>query len=182
MVGSIKFLSLFLVLLAFSSWNNSSRDGEEDLGINWVTFEQAVELAKKEKKKIFIDVYTDWCGWCKKMDANTFSKQEIAKYMNQKFYSVKLNAEQKEDIVFNGLTYKFVPSGKRGYHQFAAALLNNRLSFPTVVFLDEDFNMLQPVPGYQQPESFNQIIRYFGDDHYKNSSWEGYLKTYKASF
>jgi uncharacterized protein YyaL (SSP411 family) len=47
--------------------------------VNWVTFEQAVELSKKDKRKVFIDVYTDWCGWCKVMDKNTFSDPKVAK-------------------------------------------------------------------------------------------------------
>ena len=140
--------------------------------VKWLTFEEAVELSKTEKKKIFIDVYTDWCGWCKVMDKNTFNDPEIAKYLNENFYPVKFNAEQKEDVQFRGETYKFIPSGRNGYHELAAGLLNNKLSFPTVVFLDEDFRIISPVPGYHKPDFFHKVVTYFGGEHYKDLSWK----------
>src|SRR5579859_5804868 len=101
--------------------------------VKWMSFEEAVEKAKTEKRKIFIDVYTDWCGWCKVMDKNTFTDAAVAKMLNEKFYAVKLDAEQTGDITFRGTTFKFVPYGNKGVHQLAAALLNNQLSYPNFV-------------------------------------------------
>jgi thioredoxin-related protein len=150
--------------------------------VQWLTFEQAVEMSKKEKRKIFIDVYTDWCGWCKVMDKNTFSEPKIAEMLNEKFYPVKLNAEQREDIVYDGTTFKFVANGRSGYHQLAAALLNNKLSYPTVVFLDEDFRMLQPLPGYQKPEDFHKVAQFIAEDHYKKLSWNDWQGKYKSPY
>ncbi|MEM9389447.1 MAG: DUF255 domain-containing protein [Bacteroidota bacterium] len=149
--------------------------------VNWLSFEEAVEKSKSEKRKIFIDVYTNWCGWCKVMDKNTFNNPEIAQYLNENFYPVKFNAEQKEDIEFNGSTFKFVPSGQRGYHQLAAALLNNKLSYPTVVFLDENFAMIQPLPGYQKPDQFEKVIKFIGGDHFKNTSWQDWQNKFVSS-
>ena len=54
---------------------------------------------------MFIDVYTDWCGWCKRMDASTFKDPTVAAYLNANFYPVKLNAETRDTITFNGKTY-----------------------------------------------------------------------------
>ena len=144
--------------------------------IQWMSFEDAVAMTKNEgnTKKVFIDVYTDWCGWCKKMDKDTFQNPEVARYMQENFYMVKFNAEGKEPIEFDGRTFEYVPSGRRGYHQLAAALLQNRLSYPTVVFLDEDMKMLSPVPGYQKVKPFMQIARYFGDNVYKEQDWKSY--------
>ena len=127
-----------------------------------------------EPKNMFIDVYTDWCGCCKKIDNDTFQNAEVAAYMSENLYMVKLDAEQKEPIEFGGKIYTFVPSGRRGYHQLAAALLQGKLSYPTVVFLDEDLKMLSPVPGYQKPDAFMKIARYFGDNIYRDTSWEAY--------
>lgn len=154
---------------------------DETEKIKWLTFHEAVELSKKEKKKIFIDVYTDWCGWCKVMDKNTFAHPVIAKYMNEHFYAVKLNAEMKDTVVFNGTTFVNPnPKQLRSTHQLAASLLNNKLSYPTVVFLDENFSMLSPVPGYQKPEHMEIFLKYFGSDDYKATKWEDYQKTFKA--
>ncbi len=144
--------------------------------VTWLSWDEAYTLSKSDKnpKKIFIDVYTDWCGWCKKMDKDTFQNPEVAAYMKANFYMVKLDAEGKEDITYNGKTFKFVPQGRRGYHEFAAALLQGKMSYPTVVFLDENFGMLSPVPGYQKVEPFMQIARYFGENIYKEKDWKSY--------
>lgn len=152
----------------------------EYIGVNWLTFEEALEKSKVEKKKIFIDVYTDWCGWCKVMDKNTFSQPEIAKYLNENYYPVKFDAEQQEELTFRGRTFKFVASGRKGYHEFAAALLNNKLSYPSVVFLDEDFNMIQPLAGYQKPDHFEKVIKYYGGDHHKTTNWKEFEENFQS--
>jgi thioredoxin-related protein len=154
----------------------------EEGPVKWITFEEAMEKSKKDKRPIFIDVYTDWCGWCKVMDKNTFSDPKVAQLLNEKFYAVKFNGEQKEDVVFNGTTFKFVASGRNGYHQLAAALLNNQLSYPTVVFLDEEFKMIQPLPGYRQAPEFHKIAQYIGEGHYKSVKWEDWQTKYKSPF
>lgn len=146
--------------------------------INWMSWDEAVNLSQTEAnpKKMFVDVYTDWCGWCKKMDKDTFQDPKVAAYMTKTFYMVKLDGEGKEPIVYQGKTFNYVPSGKRGYHELAAALLKNKLSYPTVVFLDEELNMLSPVPGYQKVGPFMQIARFFGDNIYKDQDWQTYSK------
>lgn len=152
--------------------------------VKWMTFEEAVAQSEKTKKKIFIDVYTDWCGWCKVMDRNTFSDPIVAKLLNEEFYAVKFNAEQTEDVVFRGHTFKFVPSGRNGYHQLAASLLNNQLSYPTVVFLDEDFGMITPLAGYRKADEFHKYLTWVSDEHYKKgqNGWSEFEKDYKSPY
>lgn len=164
------FTQISLLFIVFIGFNAQAQD------INWISWEEAVELSKTDAqpKKIFVDVYTDWCGWCKKMDENTFQNPEVSKYMQDNFYMVKMDAEGKDPIEYQGKTFKFVPSGRRGYHELAAALLQGRMSYPTVVFLDEQLNMLSPVPGYQQVEPFMQIAKYFGENIYKDKDWQSY--------
>ncbi|MBC6399763.1 MAG: DUF255 domain-containing protein [Ekhidna sp.] len=165
------------VLLSFGSWG--SPEGSQE--VEWLTFEQAIARHEKHPKKLLVDLYTDWCGWCKVMDKKTYSKIEIANYINKNFYPVKFNAEQKESVEFNGHTFEFIPSGRRGYHQLAAALTNNRLSYPTTVFIDEDLRIIQPIAGYLNPEQMEPILLYIGDDHFKTTKWENFTKSNKTS-
>ncbi len=164
------FLTFLPCLFFMTSYGTQAQE------VSWMSWEEAVQKIAEEggQKKIFIDVYTDWCGWCKKMDKDTFQNPEVAAYMSENFHMVKLDAEQKDPIEYGGKTYTYVPSGRRGYHQLAAALLQGKLSYPTVVFLDEDLRMLSPVPGYQKPDDFLKIARYFGEDIYKQKDWEAY--------
>lgn len=149
--------------------------------IKWMTWEEAIEKNKVEKKKIFVDVYTDWCGWCKKMDMSTLSKDKIAIYMNKNYYSVKLDAQHKENITYKGVTYKFVKQNNRGYHELAAMLLNGQMSFPSIVFLDEDLNLIQAIPGYQDELNFEMISTYFGQDFHKNLPWNRYVEAFQRN-
>lgn len=140
--------------------------------LTWISFEQAVELQKKEPRKILIDVYTDWCGWCKKMDKYTYTDQSVINNLNTKYYLVKFNAEQKEDIQFKDKVFKFKAEYKA--HELAVSLLNGQMSYPSTVFLDEDMNMLTNVPGYLTPKEINPILVYFGDNIYKTKNWKEY--------
>ncbi|MEY8780721.1 thioredoxin family protein [Allomuricauda sp. XS_ASV26] len=164
------FTQISLLFIALIGFNAQAQE------INWISWDEAVQLSKTDAspKKIFVDVYTDWCGWCKKMDKNTFQNPEVSKYMQDNFYMVKMDAEGKDPIEYQGKTFKYIPSGRRGYHELAAALLQGRMSYPTVVFLDEKLNMLSPVPGYQQVEPFMQIAKYFGENIYKDQDWKSY--------
>jgi len=171
------------LLYAFLIVNSGLMAQEKHEGpVKWMSFEEAVEKSKTEKRRIFIDVYTDWCGWCKVMDKNTFSEAEVAKLLNEKFYPVKLDAEQTADIQFQGNTFKFVPYGNKGTHQLAMALLNNQMSYPTVVFLDEDFRMIQPLAGYQKAEEFHKILQFIGEGHYKKMKWADWQSVYKSPY
>ncbi|HRI80581.1 MAG TPA: DUF255 domain-containing protein [Cyclobacteriaceae bacterium] len=173
-----KYLIIGILGCASMGWAQKSHEGP----VKWMSFAEAVEKSKTVKKKIFIDVYTDWCGWCKVMDKSTFSEENVAKILNEDFYPVKFDAEQKEDVVFNNTTFKFMPYGNGGTHQLAAALLNNQLSYPTVVFLDEEFRMIQPLAGYQKAPEFHKIIQYIGEDHYKKMKWADYQGVYKSPY
>jgi thioredoxin-related protein len=176
--------TLFLAAALVLSGMSPKTDPIEGGAVKWITFEEAVEKSKTEKRKIFIDVYTDWCGWCKVMDKNTFSDPEVAKLLNEKFYAVKFNAEQTEDVVFKGTTYKFIPSGNKGTHQLAAALLNNQLSYPTVVLVEEDFKSVSPVAGYRKADEVHKMLTYFAFDHFKNgaNALQEFEKVYKSPY
>ena len=143
-------------------------------GIHWMTIEEAYAAAQKVPKKTVIDVYTDWCGWCKVMDRNTFTNPEVIKYINENYYAVKLDAESKKSFNVGGIKYDFNEQGRA--NDIAIALLQGKMSYPSIVYLDEQFNMIQPIPGYMNARAFHEIITFLGEDHFKSEPFEQYKK------
>ncbi len=172
---NIKFFTVFSLIFVLTSLSAQSQ-----YKIDWMTWDEMIEKQKTEKRKVFVDLYTDWCGWCKKMDKTTFRNSVIVKNINEMYYPVKFNAEQRKDITFGGKTYRYVGQGRRGYHELAAALTQNKLSFPTYVFLDEEFSLLQVIPGYQDAKTLEYILHFFGDGHYKDTPWAKFEKEFKS--
>lgn len=170
---------LFLIsMLLFLTKNSAAQETE----IEWAsidTLDLVLQDSANNKKHFFIDVYTDWCGWCKKMDASTFKDPEIVRIMNAYFIPVKFDAEQKESIQFSGREFKFVDNGRRGYNELAVALLQSKMSYPTMVLLNEKVQMIQPLPGYKTAADLKPILLYIGEGHYKTVSYPEYLESTK---
>lgn len=149
--------------------------------INWLSFEEAVVLNAKKPKKIIVDVYTDWCHWCKVMDEKTFSEQFIASYINQHFYAVKLNGEGKDTIRFANRAFVWVKHGRNGYHQLAADLLAGKLAYPSIVFLNERFQRISIVPGFHKAKEMESLLNYVVQEEYLKQSWDDFNKTFKSN-
>ncbi len=172
-------LSLLLVvgclMMSFTLPNQSE--------VRWLTLEEAMAQSKIHPKKIFVDIYTDWCTWCKKMEKFTFNNPYIANYINDKFYPVKIDAEMSQSVYFKGQNYIFRPGeGRkgRGVHELAIYLTRGRLSYPSVVFLDENLNNPQPVAGFQNPARMDMLLKFFGEDYYKYVDWNLFRQIYKS--
>ena len=164
----------FILLFLISPFLGTTVDTDTETDVQWISWEEAVALNEKTPKKIFIDVYTDWCGWCKKMDKTTFKDPEVMKSLNGSFYAVKLNAEQKEDIIFQGNTFKFMKSGRRGSHQLAQALLNGKMGYPSFVILDEEYKRIMISPGFKTPDKLLTELAFAKEEKYKEMSWQQY--------
>jgi len=168
-----KTLALIACLITLSA---AAQTKEE---IKWYSFNEAAELCKSEPKYIMIDVYTDWCGWCKRMDQSTFQDSAVVRYMNDHFYAVKLNAEGNEKITFNGMEFVNPGTGNRSVHQFAAALLQGKMSYPSYVFMNPKMQLLTTVPGYSTAENFLPILDFFASESYLIMNWEEYRSATK---
>ena len=166
---------LAFIVLAFTFQIASAQESE----VKWYTIEEAEQLIKKEPRPIFVDTYTDWCGWCKKLDKDTFSHPVIAEILNTKFYAVKFDAEGSDEVTFQGK--KFINDGKTGKtHQLAISLLQGRLSYPTVVFLTEKGELISPVPGYRTAKDMEPLLIYFAEKKYETTEWEKFNASFKG--
>ncbi|MCC7246763.1 MAG: DUF255 domain-containing protein [Saprospiraceae bacterium] len=143
--------------------------------LKWYTWQEATELNKTKPKKIMIDVYTDWCGWCKKMDKSTFMDPKVVEYLSANFYPVKLDAEQKADIVFNNETFKFVDTGNgKGVHTLAYSLLDGRMGYPSVVYLTEKYERIMISPGYKEVPDMMKELKFAAENIYQTRSWDDF--------
>jgi thioredoxin-related protein len=151
----------------------------QEESVKWYSFEEALELNKTDQRKIFIDVYTDWCGWCKKMDASTFANPAIAKILNEEYYAVKFDAETNDTINYGGKQF-INEGGGRSPHQLAVALLRGKMSYPSVAYLNEQNQLLTSVPGYYTPDRLEPVLMFFAEDAFNSQSFEDYQKTFKS--
>ena len=146
------FVFLLFAVLISSCKENGEYPKNKNGELTWLTMDQVSTIKNADGKYFFVDLYTDWCGWCKRMDKTTFVDPAVVKLMDDKFHSVKFDAEQKEPINFNGKTYNWQPGGRKGVNQLAVELLNGRLSYPSFVVLDKNLNVKKTIIGYKKPE------------------------------
>lgn len=165
----------------------ASKKTEQAAGIiNWVDIKDLEKQMKKEPRKVVVDLYTDWCGWCKRMDKNTFQHPEIAKYINEHFYAVKFDAETKDDIQFKGETFKWQPGSRKGTNQLTYKLIlgdnpkSNRIGYPTIAFLDEKLNRIDAYSGYKDASKFDGLMRFVKEGHYATMSLGDFQQSYTS--
>ncbi len=141
--------------------------------IKWMTLSEAEAAMKKKPKKMFVDIYTDWCGWCKRLDATTYKDASVIEYINKNFYAVKLNAEQKDAITYNGKQYTYDASSRR--NTVADEFMGNSGGYPTLTYLDENKKVIAINPGYVDAVAFLNYLKFYGDNYYLNMDYTKYL-------
>lgn len=158
--------------------------------INWVSLEDAVELQKKNPKKIMVDMYTVWCGPCKMLDKNTFHNPDVVKYINKNYYAVKFNAEGNDEVSYAGKTFSnptYKPDlAKRRNSPHQLTRYFKVSAYPSMVFIDEELKLLTTLRGYQNPQQLELYLKLFKEDKHKamdsQDKFNEYYKSFKPEF
>ena len=172
--------SLFFILFAVVSLQLFAQDKpitQNKAAIQWISWDEAQTKMAEEPKSMFVDMYTDWCGWCKRMDATTFKDASVVEYINENYYAVKFNAEQKEAITYAGHEFVFVQQGRRGYHQLAHSMLNGRMGYPAFVYFNQEMERIMISPGYKKADQILGELEYASEGKYQTMNLDEYLKT-----
>jgi len=170
---------IFILLLTIATTSISAQE------INWMSMKDALSAQKENPKKIFMDVYTNWCGPCKLLDKNTFRNADVVKYVNDYFYAVKFNAEGNDEFEYQGHTftnpgYKEGGRGRGSSHIFANSLKIS--GYPSMIFFDEQSNMIFPITGYYKAKELEVFLKVVGSNDYKKITSQEQFAKYQKNF
>ena len=160
--------SLLLVVMAFTPVAKEK--------VHWLTVAEAQVAYAKNPKPILVDVYTSWCGWCKVMDKETYGNEKIVAYLNQHYYAIKLDAERRDSVIWNGKKYGY--NRRARVNELALYLTNGQISFPTTVFLTALNAQPLPLLGYLKAKEIAAPLNYFGEGAYKTQSFPEFNKNF----
>ncbi len=165
-------LSALFLLSAFTS--------NEKTKVKWLSAEELQTAYRNNPKPILVDVYTDWCGWCKVMDRETYSNEKVATYINEHYYAIKLNAERKDSVQWGGRKFGYNPANRA--NDLAVYFLGGQMSFPTTVFLSALDAQPAPLPGFLKPKEIEPPLKYLGDGDYKTKNFPEFMKGFNANW
>jgi thioredoxin-related protein len=141
----ISFILLAATLLISTSFKKADE-------LKWYNFNEGYKLAEKKGKIMLVDLYTDWCGWCKRMDRDTYAKSEVIGVINQDFVAIKFNPE------ITGVSYTFEGKTYTG-DELARVISKYQLSgYPTTVFYYPKDKKTNVVGGYHDANAFKGIL------------------------
>ena len=150
--------------------------------VEWKTIEQAAKTDTKSNAKLyFVDFYTSWCGWCKKMDRETFSNPVVAKILNAYYIPVKFDAEGGSEFTWRGTKYSNMatpPGSRPSTHSFAKAILGTQMGFPSFAVFNSDQSKITIIQGYQSANDFIVMLWYFASGDNKRYPFDKYQKIF----
>jgi len=129
--------------------------------VKWHTIKEAEALQQKNpEKKILIDFYTDWCGFCKKMDRTTWKDKEISNFINQYYIPVKFNAEKQSSFLYKGVQYELLmASNGRKINLFAYKAMEGNLVYPSFVLMNKEGQIISQTKGYHTPQEVMLFLK-----------------------
>ena len=171
-----KIFSLIFIIQSFFAFSQ----------VKWMTIEEALEAQKTNPKKILVDFYADWCGPCKIMDKKTYGHSVISEFLNENYYPVKFNAEDKNTIEIFGRKFSNENTshkkGRNSLHEFTQFMNVNAV--PSTVFLDERGSPITILQGELSAKELEPYLGFISNDLYKKiktrEDWEDYQKKFKS--
>lgn len=168
---------LFLPAVLFTSM--AFKESSSATKIQWKTVEEVSTEWQQSKKPILVDVYTDWCYYCKVMDNTVYRNDSVARFINNHFYAVKLDAESKSSMNWMGKIYNY--NKKYAVNELAISLTKGNLSYPTTVIIPVEGDP-QHISGAISVQNMEAILRYFQEDLFGKKEWEQFIKTFTPSW
>ncbi|MEO6456134.1 MAG: DUF255 domain-containing protein [Ginsengibacter sp.] len=169
-------LLLFSCLIIFS-FSYVMPTNEE---LVWSGLKEISVKLKKQEKPVLIDLYTDWCHWCKVMDKKTYGNQKVINYLSKNFYVAKVNAETKDSLTWDTKTYFY--NSHYLINEFALYATKGQPGFPTTVILPSENSQPISISGFLEPKELEPILKYFGEREYLTKTFTEYKKTFKPSW
>lgn len=167
--------TLSLILFVALAWGVHAQ-------VEWKTIEQAAKIeAKGNTKLYFVDFYTSWCGWCKKMDRETFKDPVVAKILNTYYIPVKFDAEGNAEFTWQGTKYAnatTTPGARPNTHNFAKAVLGAKMGFPSFGLFGTDQRRLTIIQGYQTAADLVVMLWYFASGDNKKYPFDKYQQIF----
>ncbi|MFD2527864.1 thioredoxin family protein [Flavihumibacter stibioxidans] len=148
--------------------------------MRWMNLRDAEIASQQSPRPVIIDLYTDWCGWCKVMDKRTYRNAKVVRYLNEKFYPVKLDAESKSSFTWQGRQYAF--STRYKTNEIALYFTGGQLSYPTTVIIPGPGEAPQAIPGYLSPKELELIVKYYGEGAYKTTTFPEFRHRFKSNW
>lgn len=148
-----------LVLLAL--FVGTVSNAQEETGLKVYTFSEVDSLSQQKPKPIAVFIYTDWCKICYGMKKTTFKNKKVIQLLNDHFYFITLNGEEKKDLTFLGKTFVYKPTGTNtGVHELAneLAAIQKRISYPTTTFLNSKFVIQLQINGLYSAKKMEKIL------------------------
>jgi thioredoxin-related protein len=170
-----------IYIFLFFAFFASSAFAQHTPKVNWLSWDEAIEKNKHNPGKILVHIFTDGCGPCKTMEGTTFITPNIVNLINGNFYPVKFDARNKRELNFNGRKLNYTCNSGSCYHEFAMELTSGSLSYPSVVFLDENLNTVGAIPDYKDPKQFALYVEYYAHGHSKKMTFHRFCE-YKKRF
>lgn len=121
-----------------------------------VKFEEIKTLQNKASKPIVVLIMTNWCKYCHAMKNTMTKDNKVAALLSEKFYTIFLDAEDKNDILFAGRVFKH----KAGLHELARELgtIKGRISYPAIAVLNVKNEIIYQHDGFLSPRTMLNIL------------------------